>query len=473
MSNRKIENTIEYIKRQYLRRLKNSGKPEIIPEEMNRIFNELCEYLNRIRESQSDEELNKNIQKLLNFLKDNNEKIQSIYAFKDILDYNFLSSRALLNGCFLFTDTAPVIDAKSRIYYSKDDQPEKIVNHIVQKIRYNLFNSKIDRESSWVKPPIFDSNDDSLVGECIHTTEKVVKLAKRMGLVVKAYRTQDIIDEENLLEGHAFAIIEIGGKKWIIDCTYRQFFSLAMNGELRRFFRPYKKNISMGEKVLLNEQSLEMAKQLLHYGWVEATPENIKLYLDTFVKDGLEYSKEEYINKLNEAKQMSIHFDKVIGEKRPHIQEIEDSEHSYIIESEPLIIDNFSEEEFNPEWDNSIIMDTLVQRERLRLSRMYGKDEKLYDIKKDNLRWDCINSVRCVVEDCHEKEIKCKSVYTRDYDYKIGNSRIKLPRQLGHFFTLVFLKKKLYLIDCTYRQFFSKTYCNENEEIPDSRNIYD
>lgn len=65
--------------------------------------------------------------------------------------------------------------------------------------------------------------------------------------------------------------------------------------------------------MISDEKRKKVAEQLLRYGWIEATPENIKAYMDgfemgkrkSFEETGI--SAEEYIKRLADHKEHPIH----------------------------------------------------------------------------------------------------------------------------------------------------------------------
>jgi hypothetical protein len=90
---------------------------------------------------------------------------------------------------------------------------------------------------------------------------------------------------------HYFNIVTISDKKYLVDCTYKQFFktdkaSLERLG-IPLFCPPYP-----GTFMLLDEKRKEVAKTILKQGWIEATDENLKCYFDGFTisfRNGLYY----------------------------------------------------------------------------------------------------------------------------------------------------------------------------------------
>jgi len=115
-------------------------------------------------------------------------------------------------------------------------------------------------------------------------------------------------------DNHSFGIIHIDGKKYIVDCTYRQFFSVTKNIEFGRVR-------DAGKYMLVDDQRKAFAEQLLKQGFVEATPENLKMYFDGFVladakskeNDVTNIKSEDYQQKLDEASFEKSFFDDLDG----------------------------------------------------------------------------------------------------------------------------------------------------------------
>lgn len=113
---------------------------------------------------------------------------------------------------------------------------------------------------------------------------------------IAAQNAQTITDKENLennivlLESgiglkyydHAFNYVKINGKYYVIDCTYSQFLSLYYMS-LNAILISDCINADPGYFMASNDKGYELLNQLLHRGWFEATEENMKIYLDSFV----------------------------------------------------------------------------------------------------------------------------------------------------------------------------------------------
>lgn len=104
------------------------------------------------------------------------------------------------------------------------------------------------------------------------------------------------------VEGHNCTIANSKSKSYLIDCTYRQFFENEKDTDAH-----------CGYYMVQDEMRRRVAQQILRYGWIEATPENIKAYMDGFEmakRHTLEetgISPAEYVRILEEAKKWPIH----------------------------------------------------------------------------------------------------------------------------------------------------------------------
>ena len=170
--------------------------------------------------------------------------------------------------------------------FSVEMSDEEKVTSIVQKERRHLMKDN-------------DLTIDSLAGECEDSTLRVL-----MDSTSKGFEDATCLFPAHYLEkgsaGHNCTIINMNEKSYLIDCTYRQFFEESLSEHC-------------GIYMLNDESRRGVAEQLLKNGWIEATPENIKAYMDgfemgkrkSFEETGI--SAEEYIRRLNEHETSPIH----------------------------------------------------------------------------------------------------------------------------------------------------------------------
>lgn len=191
---------------------------------------------------------------------------------------------------------------------------------------------------------------------------------------------------------HSFAIVGSNKKMYIVDCAYRQFFSLSYNIDSEEL-----NQMDPGIFMLEDEKRKKVAEQILKQGYIELTEENLKLYLDGFVLAAgkgmnIETPTIERYRKILIKRQMVQYENKVYKS-----QEFSDEDSKkYIIPSEPYIYDNTELETFE---------DTLTEEEKL-TRIVQGERECLrqsYNLNKASLAGECMDSTRRVILDCISK----------------------------------------------------------------------
>lgn len=394
------------------------------------------------------EEIKREIQK-------NISNLEKVYELMEKIDQLFLSNEHIVKEYknqrriekeiddIYIVECEPVLDKKIGINYSRNMSGIEKVNHLVQKLRLLISNPDINNRGI-----NYNLTKDNLRGECRRTTNLAIEEARKKGIEIRGYNTKDnlgIVQKDN----HAFSIVTIEGKKYIIDCTYRQFFAVKNNINTSRIK-------DAGRYMLEDEQRRKVAEHILKYGWIEATPENIKCYLDGFVmadkvsSDIETLSAEQYLEILD--KDYISHMEKnTTGRKDTY----ESTETEYIIDSEPFVDDKIDLEEYNEEMTDEQKLTIIVQTERRRLSKLTDKNGQAYNIMNDNLRGDCTVSAGKIVKECYSRGISSTQIFTRNAIRSLNGE--KMSKHLGHNFTLAKIGEKHYIIDCTYRQFFSKT----------------
>ena len=101
---------------------------------------------------------------------------------------------------------------------------------------------------------------------------------------------------DNLYNGHRFHyfnIVTISNHKYIVDLTYKQFFTVRRN-ILECLGVPMIFTPSPGVFMFLNKKREEVAKELLKKGYIILTPNTLKHYLDGFTlsfRNGLYYEQ--------------------------------------------------------------------------------------------------------------------------------------------------------------------------------------
>ena len=162
-------------------------------------------------------------------------------------------------------------------------------------------------ESSPINNHEFNSDEEEKLGYIIYNVRSQIlgnnlndpltdKYSYSSNLVSRYARELDIdsrrviiypgfTKEHNLLHFgsgyHAFNIVTINNKKYIVDLTYRQFF-LRDKSSLERIGVCSLFNTMPGRFMTLNDSRKRTALELLKNGYIEMTDENVKNYFDGF-----------------------------------------------------------------------------------------------------------------------------------------------------------------------------------------------
>lgn len=161
-----------------------------------------------------------------------------------------------------------------------------------------LYNNKVCKEN-WkvsilddlvynVRKKMGKDKDGNLINteqKCGIASNYFNKLAKNSNIkadILTTCGTFELFDYDMHNRSHAFNLVLIDGKKYIVDCTFSQFTKLFYMSsyviELPMF-------INAEPAYFLNQtkQGKKLLEEILKYGYFEVNKENLKLYLDSFV----------------------------------------------------------------------------------------------------------------------------------------------------------------------------------------------
>jgi hypothetical protein len=213
----------------------------------------------------------------------------------------------------------PLLDRNIGLNYAQTMTPEEKVNYLVQNLRLTVGNLK--DLSRWTNSPYLDTkwtpfkkNDydveqESFRGEGRSLTEMLIRMhSEKQGISfekVDISSLSELIPQGNMTlkrnlqnNTHSFAIATIGEKRYIIDCAYRQFFQTADDNEKEE-------TLDLETIMFCDEKRKKLAEQILKCGWIEVTPENLKVYLDGFIEATAEDknvklpTEQEYIDNID------------------------------------------------------------------------------------------------------------------------------------------------------------------------------
>lgn len=195
-------------------------------------------------------------------------------------------------------DSNPNFDILDRKYMNKQPSDfkhrslEEQIKYIVWFVRSRLLEHHSDIENTKQ-----DFNKLHLTNDCKLAANIVGLLCMQLNISCKIIKIAPAFtDEYKLYNGngfHYFCLIkdEDRDKDYIIDCTYRQFFTLDSNS-LERLGVMGLDGCNPGIYMLQNMSRFNTARELLLNGYIEANDDNFKNYLDGFTlsfRNGLYY----------------------------------------------------------------------------------------------------------------------------------------------------------------------------------------
>jgi len=156
-------------------------------------------------------------------------------------------------------------------------QAEELLKWTANNTRNNL---NISCQNKSGKFDVYDNN--SLIGACGFSQFSTLYPLQKLGLTVTINNISTI---NNIRHAYGTVTIPINNngtivqKRYLIDCTYRQFFDIKSN-VVSRYIGG--NSPRAGFFVIQDDAEIEFAKELLKNGFVEASPENLEKYLKPF-----------------------------------------------------------------------------------------------------------------------------------------------------------------------------------------------
>ena len=163
-----------------------------------------------------------------------------------------------------------IIESSPRNNHEFNSNEEEKLGYIIYNVRSKLLND----------------NNDSLIDMCSYSSNLVSRCARELDLNTRRIVIYPGFTKEHssLHFGsgyHAFNIVSINGKNYIVDLTYRQFF-LRDRSSLERIGVCTLSNTLPGKFMTMNESRMNTALKILKDGYAFMTDENIKNYFDGF-----------------------------------------------------------------------------------------------------------------------------------------------------------------------------------------------
>ncbi len=192
-----------------------------------------------------------------------------------------------------------IMDVKPNYGYTKEKKKEDVASneHIIQAIADTIrvtLCRKLNKKYGSKKQPI-ESFD--LQGYCPISADMV----KQIGDAFSIQTTKVTIEPGFLKDSplfnqrkkHCCSLVKVNDELYLVDCTYAQFF-LQRDCILERLGIPMLSGCAPGTFMLMDEMRRSVAEKLLKDGWIKATPQVLKAYMDGFAlsfRNGLYYEE--------------------------------------------------------------------------------------------------------------------------------------------------------------------------------------
>ncbi len=357
-------------------------------------------------------------------------------------------------------DTEPYIDYSKALNYSKTMTSNEKVNYLVQNLRMVLGEQTLlkvatsstthDRLKAPLKQDRYSIKNENFRGEERALVELLERIhGEKAGIF---FDECNITDYSSILKqkskSHDFSIATIDGKKYIIDLSYRQFFTLT-NSNVKEDGVDIQLNPLIFMLQTSNKRNI--LEQMLKYGFIEATPENLKNYAESIITAFL--GKDSINQEILSRDFYEKYLNKGISQGKIPMNDQEDNktkQQTFICESVPYIQKDV-DDEYNINMSSQEILTRIVQKERRHLM-------KQHDLLSEGLSGECEGSTKRIMLDCTSKGFDAVFLAPGYYSPKktrlVDGKNINIPRAEGHNCTFVDIHHKNYIIDCTYRQFF-------------------
>ncbi len=221
--------------------------------------------------------------------------------FHNNQEYEYLIDAPIFNDDIDIRDIA----ALESFYQKKGYIPEKyiplLLNYVTYYARYNLSKG-------------FDNPLTAAYRfQCSRAANINTELLEKMKIRVKQFNVGDIMGTEPIHElCEAWIPTMVDGKltekRYILDPTFRQF-CIKEENRFERYNEEPRYSVRKATPhpayfLNLYEDGIKLAKEIIRYGYFEATPQNLKIYFDSFyyyLKDKESYKDKSKLGKEYES----------------------------------------------------------------------------------------------------------------------------------------------------------------------------
>ncbi len=274
----------------------------------------LQEYRSKIIGLKDEETIYDNLTKTYQYLKQSQVLDLDIKAStKEEQDESTILRKSILGLLYRLEDLVDCVyicDTRADFVYQEDFNPYRMINnnqssdeimeYLVKCARQRLAKNEYDvrKAYKYQNNGYIPFDMINMEGKCYDTSSIIYTICipnniKCYTIKINAAFHQDY----DLLDGlghYYFNIVEIKGKKYIVDLTYKQFFKMS-NNVIERLGVRELTGCNPGVYMLQTNQRRKVSEELLSKGFIPYTPENLKAYLDGFAlsyRNGLYYERE-------------------------------------------------------------------------------------------------------------------------------------------------------------------------------------
>lgn len=223
------------------------------------------------------------------------KELASYYYPEEVVpfDYRYLAREIILFEKFLPTDSifsfqehdfSKVLDRHTSL-----KQDEFVLDYLVDQTRNYLFD-EVSLSREYYPYETYDLQD-----KCVKAVDFLMKLAYGMGIEYRRFIIYPCFKRDNRVMNaiHAFLLVKLNGREYLIDCTYSQFCT-SVRCDLNRIGVPLFAGPAPGTFMQYDDFHKDVALTLLNRGWIEYRDETKKAYLDGFLlsyRNGLFYER--------------------------------------------------------------------------------------------------------------------------------------------------------------------------------------
>ena len=170
-------------------------------------------------------------------------------------------------------------------YYNREECKNMTEEEFLDLLVWLTRRGLLERINEEEEKELNDLDNESLANQCYVSSKLVEGLCNSFNVRCRVIKIPaGFTDEIQLFGGsgyHYFAMVSLLSGEYILDCTYRQFFRLDKN-LINRMGVYGMSGCDPGFYMTLDSKRYDVADKLLKRGWVKATPDNFKCYMDGF-----------------------------------------------------------------------------------------------------------------------------------------------------------------------------------------------